>query len=115
MTDNDIKKALECCRQKECNTCPCYDDEIECGEMLIGHTIDLINRLQGANEGKIDRVRELTRGVFDKEIAEAKTEAIKAFAERLRKKSILCSGCVPWYDIHEAIDNLVKEMTEASK
>ena len=44
MTDNEIIKALGCCSKKECNTCPCYDDEIECGEILIGHTIDLINR-----------------------------------------------------------------------
>ena len=50
MTDNEIIKALECCRKKECNTCPCYDDEIECGEMLIGHTLDLIDRQKAENK-----------------------------------------------------------------
>ena len=41
-----------------------------------------------------------------------KAEAIKEFAERLKAESILRSGCVPWYDIQETIDTLVKEMTE---
>ena len=45
----------------------------------------------------------------------ARAEAIKEFAKRLKAKSILRSGCVPWYDIQETIDNLVKEMTEDLK
>ena len=45
---------------------------------------------------------------FQRYIATAKAEAVKEFAERLKKQSILCAGCVPWYDIQETIDNLVE-------
>ena len=59
LTDEQIIKALECCRKKECNTCPCYDD-IECGEMLIGYTIDLINR----QKAEIERLEYVLMGVM---------------------------------------------------
>ena len=56
------------------------------------------------------RAMQYDRGQYDK----GYNDGIKEFAERLRNKAIFCSGCVPWYDIHETIDNLVKEMTEQS-
>ena len=43
-------------------------------------------------------------------INEIKADAIKEFADRLKEQSTLNCGCVPWYDIQETIDNLVKEM-----
>lgn len=45
----------------------------------------------------------------------AKIEAIKEFADRLKKQSILNCGCVPWYDIQGTIDNLVAEMVGEDK
>ena len=45
MTDNDIKKALECCIINNCSECPFYKNWItyRCGE-LRNLTLDLINR-----------------------------------------------------------------------
>lgn len=45
------------------------------------------------------------------DISKIKTEAYTEFAERLKETSVLRAGCVPWYDIHAAIDYLLKEMT----
>ena len=104
MTDNEIIKALEHCRKKECNTCPCYDDEIECGEMLIGHTLDLINRQKA----------EIKRLEFDNvhwNDWEVKCRAINEFAERLKEKTCTKFDWNDYVDVEE-IDNLVKEMTE---
>ena len=44
------------------------------------------------------------------DISKIKTEAYTEFAERLKETSVLRAGCVPWYDIHAAIDYLLKEM-----
>ena len=68
-----------------------------------------IERLQGKTD--IERIRELTRVVYDKEIAEAKAEAIKEFAERLKQCTLYVDGEGDLYKINsDAIDNLVKEM-----
>ena len=152
MTDNEIIKALECCHKKECSTCPCYDDEIECGEMLIGHTIDLIKRKDEQINGLIAGQETLQIGLAEKNkevermqkenndiwmernriyqgyletqhevksyrhaYNNAKAEAIKDFAERMKEK-----GHIPnekWNTTKEKavyesdIDNLVKELT----
>ena len=47
---------------------------------------------------------------LEQQLKTTKAEAYKEFAERLKKQSILCAGCVPWYDIQETIDNLLKEL-----
>ena len=47
MTDNEIIKALECCRDCKCIECPCYKDiegEMRCTEIDEEEIIDLINR-----------------------------------------------------------------------
>ena len=58
MTDNDIKKALECCSKSgwlnDCDGCPCYDETediqtSECQERLMKNALDLINRLEAEN------------------------------------------------------------------
>ena len=69
-----------------------------------------IKRLQ--NE-RIERIRELTREVYDKEIAEAKSEAIKEFAEMLKGEyifALLKDGSVRKIIPNYAIDYVVKEM-----
>ena len=55
MTDEQIKKSLECCSDELhcCSVCPCYLQEQNndyCREDLNKNALDLINRLQAENE-----------------------------------------------------------------
>lgn len=65
---------------------------------------DLINRLKAENEALISAQETLQKHI-EKQIEKAKAEAIKEFAERLKKYSELYSYVTP-----RDIDNLVKEM-----
>ena len=44
MIDNDIIKALECCKKDDCDNCP--NNFGSCYANLSGYAIDLINRQQ---------------------------------------------------------------------
>jgi hypothetical protein len=55
MTDNEIKKALECCcsetTEKNCGNCPLFNvGRPDCYRTLAKHSLDLINRQQAENE-----------------------------------------------------------------
>ncbi|MBE7039113.1 MAG: hypothetical protein E7398_00110 [Ruminococcaceae bacterium] len=96
MKDNEIIKALKCCRDCKCKECPCYNKEIDgCKEIDEQDILDLINRKQA----EIERLKDFC-DIYSTE----GERAIKEFAERL--KPILFG----YYD--SDIDNLVKEMTE---
>ena len=75
MTDNEIKKALECCStyKGKCTDCPAFAkvDRSNCKKVLLG-AIEIINRLQSENE----RLSKITRPL----IAEIKAEAYAEFA-----------------------------------
>ena len=141
MTDNDIIKALECCTSDgcTCRECPYEDtkhivneefetmsngktyDAWSCDEWLKIDLLDLINR-QKAEIERLTTLAELGnirangyRAMRDK-AKNAKAEAIKEFAERLKnrfteklgdKKESFFS-----YSVQREIDKLVKEMTE---
>lgn len=95
MTDEQIIKALE----HNASKCKFYEDGHDGG--LFESTLDLINLQKIKNE---------------EELRTAKSEAIKEFAERLKRK-IWHSG---WCNLEmtitpEIITNLVKEMTEVQK
>ena len=105
-------------------------------DRLAQKTIDLqtaeIKKLEAEVERleneRIERIRELTKVVYDKEIAEAKADAIKEFAERLKPMMFGYYDCLeqsakgrPYkgdtlmdYEVvdmvEDCIDNLVKEM-----
>lgn len=95
LTDNEIKKALECCKDEEvdCDKCP-YNAKNKCVGVLLQNALDYINRLEVENErlqkyydnmeDAIYSFREDHAKVkfFKKEI---KAEAIKEFAERLKE------------------------------
>ena len=88
MTDNDIIEALECCGDEEelhwCTQCPYYDKENDfCQEDLHRDALDLINR----QKAEIERVRTDFGNMAQHSlilIANARTEAVKEFAERLK-------------------------------
>ena len=132
MTDNEIIKALE----KEIHIANdiggVYSMMIQIEP--IKDALDLINRQKAEIErltnaykqcawerdtfldernSQIERIRELTRVVYDKEISEAKAEAIKEFAERLKEQFSENKYILPSVNI--SVDNLVKEMTEVAK
>ena len=108
MTDNEIIKALKCCSDSNCHECPiegCTDD-------IFGNALDLINRQKAENDSlKVDLAKcSIRLDNLYKTADEIKSEAIKEFAERLKKRFYLIAGrCV--VDVYH-IDNLVKEMTE---
>ena len=111
MTDNEIIKALKCCRCttiKDCGSCPfyCFNN---CTSNLATETLDLINR----QKAEIER---LEKTAFDKGLdlsviyKIAKDKAIKDFAKQVKME--LCyefGGLLP-SSIADRIDNLVKEM-----
>lgn len=113
MTDNEIIKALECCtsscREIKCNSCLAF---VDCRCMLKPKMLlDLINRQKVVDGIVID-------------IKQAKSEAVKDFAEKLKERlaedcdrvcerSNLLYGNIsgyPIYEVEDCIDNLVKEM-----
>lgn len=98
MTDNEIIKALECCKNlQDCECCPNQPCDVKKGTMAclcqaISNSIDLINRqkveierLTAMLEAAEDYLYPLPfKNAFDDELAKAKSEAIKEFAERLK-------------------------------
>lgn len=134
LTDNEIIKALECCSKKNCKQCPNFSEDIECSEKLINLTLDLITRQQAkierltAVKGHIDTL--IHRGIeyptaeayekaFQKALehlydnVNAKTEAYKEFAERVKEFMHNKFKALDEYEFEyiteRDIDNLVKE------
>lgn len=139
MTDNEIIKALECCKKHEedCTKCP-YSDSCF-GSMVIPFFLpELLNvfirqkaeieRLRRAHvkeakrsyetDEKIQRLSTIMQGI-DK----IKNKAIKEFAARLKASVILDNtgevyleyNAIDYDYLVEEIDSLVKEMTEETK
>ena len=80
LTDNEIKKALECRVKDKCPECP-YFHGYPCDKCRNMQTdaLDLINRLQAENE----RLRENNKAIMQT-IADVHTEAYKEFAEQVQ-------------------------------
>lgn len=111
MTDNEIKNSLKFIAQY------CHDEynEIRVDELLL-IALDLINRQQAEVERLQKKVEELSEVLSDTiriRYSEAKSEAIKEFAERLKEKQKQINITYNLdYDVVfvSEIDNLVKEM-----
>ena len=108
-TDEEIKKALECCTHScaACKECP-YTDEKWCVHELTKDALDLINRQQAEIERLKDHNKQLR---YDRK--KITNEAIKEFAERL--KDAVKYNPDEYLGIQYEIDVLVKEMTEGQK
>jgi len=93
MTDSEIIELLETCGEiANCKKCSFYNAEKNnCLIKLNTYALDLINRQQT-------------------ELEKAKSEAVREFAEKLRRESLLDRG----YEILQegVIETLIKEMTE---
>lgn len=126
MTDNEIVKALERCNglaptdEVDCELCPfCdYDAHTKCTEELAKNVLYLIDRQKAEIErleNYIENIRCVNADLLDNHeisIKEARAEAIKEFAERLKDELKVSTlwGLVSF----DRIDNLVKEMTEGN-
>ena len=84
MTDNEIIKALECCKTLNCVKCGRIKDfknASACLEKMIADSLDLINRQKEEIESLKHRKTELQ--IRNQELQHEKSEAIKEFAEEL--------------------------------
>lgn len=136
MKDEQIIKALDCCHSElgnMCSICPLFDpDNDYCEDDLHKNALNLINR----QKAEIERLKkentilsknadtafqdglDENRDLFKKEVEpEIRNEAIKEFAERLKESIYVRENgfdvvLLTWID--NSIDNLIKEMTEAS-
>lgn len=135
MSDEEIIKALECCGKPYniCVECPMPNnikDGCRCGEHLANYALDIINRQQEEIErlkGKCentqigynfaqDETKRLKKDKYKLQKAlnqsedyrvMAKSEAVKEFAERLKRKIDVVYSIK---NLQDNIDNLVKEM-----
>lgn len=122
MTDNEIAKTLEYCISnifQNCLICPLHNDFYPnlCHCERDKNALDLINR----QKAEIERLKhhcfgiqnelEAYKDTFNTAIDEAKSEAIKEFAERLENDySDILHGAYG-VEVRE-IKNLAKDMTE---
>ena len=101
-TDDEIIKALEHCQNREqalrCIKCEYVTG---CKSLLIREALDLINRQRAEIEDL--EIKNEHLACF---LAEARRDAFKEFAERLKEEGCFYSSM----DAFESIDNLVKEM-----
>lgn len=114
MTDNEIIKALECCGRESCLSCPYRDGKCHQGNPMIRDARDLINRQKVEIEQlkeEANRYQNLYCMAVD-DIETAKSEAIREFAERLKKKvyPFPCAVGVEYAVTVRAMDDLVTNM-----
>ncbi|MBR5223260.1 MAG: hypothetical protein IKV81_03750 [Clostridia bacterium] len=122
LTDNDIKKALECCTTNgaSCKDCPAFVkvDRSNCKKYFRG-ALDLINRLEEKNSNltsdliSLKEKFELLKTEKDnliKTYSECQVANLNEFAERL--KALFPSDNEPYlyWEIHEGAENILKEM-----
>lgn len=113
MTDERVIKALEQCGNiivSSCKECPFHKKHnANCVRELTKDALDLIKRQQA----NIERYQKITL-----DINNAKSEAYKEFAERLKKVMVITHKGKSGYCQYETedyyIDRLVKELTEGS-
>ena len=133
MTDNEIIKFMQCVVGNDANCSECEYQKVlpfpSCRMMCAKNALDLINRQKAEIERLEKEAKDKERAYNDefcsrkewqtkcrelhKEKQITKSEAIKEFAEKLKKRFYLSAGrCV--VDVYH-IDNLVKEMTEVNE
>ena len=115
-TDEEIKSSLEVIATTgNCNECKirnCKWGTCNCSQITANAALDLINR----QKAEIERYKGVIK-ILENDVANAKYEAIKEFAERLKHFIIpqKADGYTREIVLKRDIDNLVKEMTEVDK
>lgn len=95
MTDNDIIKALECCRElslENCKACPYYSYGHGCLTTCFRDTLDLINRQKAENKALQKQMAEQKAEIEEqdqaiinalKRMGQIRAEAITEFEEKV--------------------------------
>lgn len=137
MSDNEIIKSFICCiGSPKCNECAYRTFPENCKERMMYEILKLINRITAEKEGlkdacthcpvlkvKSETISDLNeqigywqRGYNDlrQEMKIAKAEAVKEFAERLKKRETTAISCKRFEGVvsTDDIDELVKELSE---
>ena len=136
MTDNEIKKALECCIiDHTCNKCPLNKRRADCLK-IEQYTLDLINRLQ-AEVKRLENHLAMSkkeikkcvthykmacteRNEFLEQLKTAKAEAYKECIEKVKEyidtyEHLACEECECVPISKDGLDNLLKEMVGEDK
>lgn len=77
VSDNEIIKALECCRSTSCYDCLCNDENL-CIDALLEYALDLINR----QKAEIERLK------ADVRVCESEIKCTRIHEERARTEAI---------------------------
>lgn len=103
-TDEQIIKALECCSSAECEKCEyephgdCYRGSFACNDDLMRTALDLIKR------------QKAEVAYWQDEAANAKKEAVKEFAERLKKYYASLGGKTVAVGVEYHVDQIAREV-----
>ena len=125
LTDNEIIKALECCVEKGCDTCPLRPGFMGCYEVVMSAVLSIINR-QKAEIERLAKALEETVRCFHRmeslynikcmELKVAKDNIIQEFSDRLKKRQCHYSETENTFDFDgvtvEDIDDIAEEMTQ---
>jgi hypothetical protein len=114
MTDNEIIKALKCCRLntfEKCRECPAGKTYEFCSLEILGDALDLIKRQQA----EIERLQ-TEKDALIKTYAECQLDNLKAFVKYLKKHA--CSYDLDNYHWFQAVDveyldDFIQEFVEA--
>lgn len=115
MTDEQIMQALECCSGvMGCVSCAYHVEGLEsrdrfCHDILCSDVLELINR----QKAEIERLTKLLDKKCDRCIAKDRAEAIKEFAEKIKRYIADCVSSGYAVEISdEEIDEIAKGMME---
>ena len=108
----EIKEALKCCSEGKCEKCLIGKKDIrKCVDILLKDTLTLINELESENEKYLDSIESVQAGRCRLRCPLTE-QAVKEFAEKLRKKVISLNvwefGEIDIIDVDD-IDELLKE------
>lgn len=125
MTDDEIKKALECCIEGKCQLCPLYDNDTiadNCPTGLLKLCLDLINRKQAEIEKYKNGIKKLIKkhqlykdnmdATREYQLQQAKSEAIKELIALIQEQSFIDQLSLDGEKIvyMKDIDSLAEEM-----
>ena len=117
MTDNEIIKALECCKkplsESNCKECAFYHSG-RCSLNMLNAVLDLINR----QKAEIERLKKNIDGlnIFTKNhIKVIRLQAIKEFAKQVKMAFYYEFDELIPSIMADKIDSLVKEMMEVNE
>lgn len=119
MTDNEIIKALECCKSPvaNCEDCTIFDFGTDCQFIVIKHALNLINRQQAEFERLRKEVNLVSIQFQDlqERYEEAQNEIAQWKEEANRYQRLWCIAIDDVDDIETVTSEAIKEFAERLK